>query len=459
MPSTDLSLSERLKSYQSFTAPAVEPVVEGRLLRVIGLTMEAVGFHAAIGCPCSVIDDHGEELEAEVVGFSGDKLFLMPVKSIQGVRSGARVIPQKTDKKLIINQHLLGRVIDGLGQPIDDLGSIPNDDLAPIKSAEQTRINPLQRAPIVEVLDVGIRAINALIPVGKGQRLGLFAGSGVGKSVLLGMMTRFTTADVVVVGLIGERGREVKEFIEHSLGEEGLKRAVVVASPADESPLMRLRASQLASQIAEYYRDQGKDVLLLMDSLTRYAQAQREIALAIGEPPATKGYPPSVFAKLPQLVERAGNGKVGSGSITAFYTVLTEGDDLQDPIADSARAILDGHVVLSRQLAESGIYPAIDVEMSISRVMTSIVDKTHIKWLQRFKQLLANYYKNRDLINIGAYIKGSDNEVDLALEYFPRLQQFIQQDISDAVYCDVSLLELRSIMDALCVPEKPAASK
>jgi flagellum-specific ATP synthase len=420
--------------------------------------MEAVGFHAAIGCPCSVIDDHGEELEAEVVGFSGDKLFLMPVKSIQGVRSGARVIPQKSEKKLIINNHLLGRVIDGLGQPIDDLGSIPNDDLTPIKTTDQTRINPLQRAPIVDVLDVGIRAINALIPVGKGQRLGLFAGSGVGKSVLLGMMTRFTTADVVVVALIGERGREVKEFIEHSLGEEGLKRAVVVASPADESPLMRLRASQLASQIAEYYRDQGKDVLLLMDSLTRYAQAQREIALAIGEPPATKGYPPSVFAKLPQLVERAGNGKVGSGSITAFYTVLTEGDDLQDPIADSARAILDGHVVLSRQLAESGIYPAIDIEMSISRVMTSIVDKAHIKWLQRFKQLLANYYKNRDLINIGAYIKGSDRDVDLALEYFPRLQQFIQQDISDAVFCDVSLLELRSLMEALCVPNKGAGT-
>lgn len=454
MTSPSLSLSERLQSYQSFDISPIEPVVEGRLTRVVGLTMEAVGFHASIGCPCSIIDDHGEELEAEVVGFSGDKLFLMPVKSIQGVRSGARVVPQKSDKKLIINQHLLGRVIDGLGQPIDDLGSIVDDEETVIQSTDQARINPLQRAPIVESLDVGIRAINALIPVGKGQRLGLFAGSGVGKSVLLGMMTRFTTADVVVVGLIGERGREVKEFIEHSLGEEGLKRAVVVASPADESPLMRLRASQLASQIAEYYRDQGKDVLLLMDSLTRYAQAQREIALAIGEPPATKGYPPSVFAKLPQLVERAGNGKVGSGSITAFYTVLTEGDDLQDPIADSARAILDGHVVLSRQLAESGIYPAIDVEMSISRVMTSIAEKAHIKWLQRFKQLLATYYKNRDLINIGAYVKGTDKDVDLALEYFPQLQEFIQQDISESVSYEVSLLQLKGMMDVLCSSDK-----
>ena len=293
---------------------------------------------------------------------------------------------------------------------------------------------------------MGIRAINALIPVGQGQRLGLFAGSGVGKSVLLGMMTRFTTADIIVVGLIGERGREVKEFIEHSLGKEGLKRSIVVASPADESPLMRLRASQLSSQIAEHYRDKGKNVLLLMDSLTRYAQAQREIALAIGEPPATKGYPPSVFAKLPQLVERAGNGKQGSGSITAFYTVLTEGDDLQDPVADSARAILDGHIVLSRKLAESGIYPAIDIEMSISRVMPNITNAEHIKWLQRFKQLLASYYKNRDLVNIGAYVKGSDADIDIALEYFPKLQKFIQQDLTDAFSYDISVQQLQQLI-------------
>lgn len=461
MSQTSLSLSERLQRYQ---APAVvnqTPTVEGRLIRVVGLTMEAVGFHAAIGCPCSVINDDGESLDAEVVGFSGDKLFLMPVKSIMGVRSGARVIPQSQANQLAINEKLLGRVIDGLGQPIDGLGDVDShqSDIS-MRSAESARINPLERAPITDSLDVGIRAINALIPVGKGQRLGLFAGSGVGKSVLLGMMTRFTTADVVVVGLIGERGREVKEFIDHSLGKEGLARSVVVASPADESPLMRLRASQLASQIAEYYRDQGKEVLLLMDSLTRYAQAQREIALAIGEPPATKGYPPSVFAKLPQLVERAGNGKQGSGSITAFYTVLTEGDDLQDPIADSARAILDGHVVLSRQLAESGIYPAIDVEMSISRVTTNIAEPAHIKRLQRFKQLLATYYKNRDLINIGAYVKGADKDIDMAIEYFPRLQAFIQQGIGDAVPRDASLVELQALMDSAEAPlNKPFPNK
>jgi flagellum-specific ATP synthase len=451
------SLSNRLAAYQSLNITPAEPVVEGRLTRVVGLTMEAVGFHAPIGCPCDIIVDDGRALEAEVVGFCGEKLFLMPVKSIQGIRSGAKVIPRSNTKKMMFSDNLLGRVIDGLGEPLDDLGDIVGDanrgdNNSDEYTGEQERINPLQRAPIKQALDVGIRAIKALIPVGKGQRLGLFAGSGVGKSVLLGMMTRYTTADVGVVALIGERGREVKEFIEHSLGEEGLKRAIVIASPADESPLMRLRASQLASQIAEYYRDQGKDVLLLMDSLTRYAQAQREIALAIGEPPATKGYPPSVFAKLPQLVERAGNGKQGSGSITAFYTVLTEGDDLQDPIADSARAILDGHVVLSRQLAESGIYPAIDVEMSISRVMTVIAEPAHIKYLQRFKQLLAAYYKNRDLINIGAYVKGSDSEIDLALEFFPRLQAFIQQDIDVSISCEASLLQLKTLMG-------PAAKK
>lgn len=452
MDSLKSSLSHRLAAYQSLKLTPIEPTIEGRLTRVVGLTMEAVGFHAPIGCPCDIIVDDGRALEAEVVGFCGEKLFLMPVKSIQGVRSGAKVIPRSNTKRMLFSDNLLGRVIDGLGEPLDDLGPIIGNNKNDEYGGEQQRINPLQRAPIKQALDVGIRAINALIPVGKGQRLGLFAGSGVGKSVLLGMMTRYTTADVVVVALIGERGREVKEFIEHSLGEEGLQRAIVIASPADESPLMRLRASQLASQIAEYYRDQGKDVLLLMDSLTRYAQAQREIALAIGEPPATKGYPPSVFAKLPQLVERAGNGKQGSGSITAFYTVLTEGDDLQDPIADSARAILDGHVVLSRQLAESGIYPAIDVEMSISRVMTVIAEPAHIKYLQRFKQLLAAYYKNRDLINIGAYVKGSDSEIDLALEFFPRLQAFIQQDIDVSISCEASLLQLKTLM-------KPASKK
>ncbi len=283
------------------------------------------------------------------------------------------------------------------------------------------------------MLDVGVRAINALLTVGRGQRMGLFAGSGVGKSVLLGMMARFTQADIIVVGLIGERGREVKDFIENILGAEGLQRAVVVAAPADVSPLLRMQGASYATRIAEYYRDLGRNVLLIMDSLTRYSMAQREIALAIGEPPATKGYPPSVFAKLPALVERAGNGKNG-GSVTAFYTVLTEGDDQQDPIADSARAILDGHIVLSRSLAESGHYPAIDIEASISRAMTELIEKSHYRKIQRFKQLTSAYQRNRDLINVGAYAAGSDPMLDEAIQLFPYMAKFLQQDIDER--CD-----------------------
>ena len=436
------TLSERLNRFVPAMIPQPVAVTEGRLTRVVGLTMEAIGFQAAIGCECDVIVNDDHRLQAEVVGFSDDKIYLMPIKSITGVQAGARVIPRQQQRGLVINEHLLGRILNGLGQPLDSQGPIVGDE----QTIDPQMINPLDRAPITTPLDVGIRAINSLLTVGKGQRLGLFAGSGVGKSVLLGMMTRFTTADVVVVALIGERGREVKEFIEHSLGSEGLKKAVVVAAPADDSPLMRLRASQLSSKIAEYFRDQGKDVLLLMDSLTRYAQAQREVALAIGEPPATKGYPPSVFAKIPQLVERAGNGLEGGGSITAFYTVLTEGDDLQDPVADSARAILDGHIVLSRQLAEQGLYPAIDVEMSISRAMTNIISPEDVRLTQRFKQLLSLYNSNRDLISIGAYVRGNNPETDLALDYFPKLQQFIQQDLQQSVDYQQSRLYLKQLL-------------
>ncbi len=439
----DQSITDRLQHYQPFDIPKALPVAEGRLTRVVGLTMEAVGLQVSIGCECDVITQSGRRLEAEVVGFSEDRVFLMPIKAITGIQPGARVVPKTNRRGLVINERLLGRVIDGLGQPLDHHGSVAGDE----HNSEPQTINPLDRAPIQTPLDVGIRAINSLLTVGKGQRLGLFAGSGVGKSVLLGMMTRFTTADIVIVGLVGERGREVKEFIEHSLGEEGLKKAVVVASPADDSPLMRLRASELASQIAEYFRDQGKSVLLLMDSLTRYAQAQREISLAIGEPPATKGYPPSVFAKIPQLVERAGNGREGSGSITAFYTVLTEGDDLQDPVADSARAILDGHIVLSRKLAEQGVYPAIDVEMSISRAMTNIVEADDLKLTQRFKRFLALYQKNRDLVSIGAYVRGNDPETDMALDYHSKLQLFIQQGIGERVDYAESRLHLKKLME------------
>ncbi|MFB9887573.1 flagellar protein export ATPase FliI [Balneatrix alpica] len=407
-----------------------QPRSAGKVTRVVGLTLEAVGCKVALGEFCLVQVRPGVEVEAEVVGFHAERVFLMPLNTIEGLMPGARVRPTGSSSRVPVGMNLLGRVLNGIGQPLDGQGPLSVEAYVEL---EGEAINPLGRAPIRQPMDVGIRAINALLTVGRGQRLGLFAGSGVGKSVLLGMMTRFTTADIVVVGLIGERGREVKEFIEDVLGEDGLRRAVVVASPADDSPLMRLRAAQLTTRIAEYYRAQGLNVLLLMDSLTRYAQAQREIALSVGEPPASKGYPPSVFAKLPKLVERAGNGMPGSGSITAFYTVLTEGDDQQDPIADAARAILDGHVVLSRSLAEEGHYPAIDIEASISRAMPQVVTAEYLKRAQRFKQLYARYQQTKDLLSVGAYVKGSDADTDKAIQLMPVMRAFLQQGLHEPV--------------------------
>lgn len=418
-------------------------IVEGKLTRMVGLTLEAVGCQAAIGERCLVVGPDNTVVETEVVGFSGNKTFLMPTGEIRGLIPNARVIPVRRSYDVAVGDSLLGRVLDGAGQPLDGRGPLRTVATAPLAGRS---FNPLSRRPIREPLDVGVRAINALLTIGRGQRMGLFAGSGIGKSVLLGMMTRFTNADVIVVGLIGERGREVKEFIENILGEEGMARAVVVAAPADNPPMMRLHGAMVATSIAEYFRDQGKDVLLLMDSLTRFAQAQREIALAIGEPPATKGYPPSVFAKLPQLVERAGNSDVTGGSITAFYTVLVEGDDQQEPIADAARAILDGHVVLNRQLAEAGHYPAIDIEASISRVMTDIIDAPQQNSVRRFKQLYSTYQQNRDLINIGAYTRGNDVHVDQSIDYYPRLMEFLRQDMRQAVSLSSSAHELGMLM-------------
>ena len=423
-----MSLLARLQGYQVSEMTA-RPSVAGKLTRVVGLTLEAIGCRAAVGSLCR-IDTLDGYLEAEVVGFAGDKLFLMPSEQLKGVIPGAKVTPISDEHGIPVGISLLGRVIDGVGQPLDGLGPILTADSALLVNR---RLNPLARKPINQPMDVGVRAINAMLTVGQGQRMGLFAGSGVGKSVLLGMMTRGTTADVVVVGLIGELGREVKEIIEEILGAERRARSVVVAAPADASPLMRLKGSETALTIAEYFRDQGLNVLLLMDSLTRYAQAQREIALAIGEPPATKGYPPSVFAKLPALVERAGNGAEGQGSITAFFTVLTEGDDLQDPIADAARAILDGHIVLSRELADSGHYPAIDVEKSISRVMPMVTSEEHMMMARTVKQCYSLYQQNRDLITIGAYQKGADPRLDQAIAIRPKLEQFLQQKMKEVV--------------------------
>lgn len=436
-----ISLAERLKSYK-VQGLTTRPVAAGKLVRVIGLTLEATGCRAPIGSLCLVETMTGQ-MEAEVVGFSGDNLFLMPSEQITGILPGAKVTPLTGESGLPVGMELLGRVIDGVGNPLDGLGPIYTEHRA---SFNAQPMNPLARKPITEPLDVGLKAINGLLTVGKGQRIGLFAGSGVGKSVTLGMMTRGTTAQVVVVGLIGERGREVKEFIEEILGEDGRKRSVVVAAPADASPLMRLKGCQTALTIAEYFRDQGLDVLLLMDSLTRFAQAQREIALSVGEPPATKGYPPSVFAKLPALVERAGNGGPQQGSITAFFTVLTEGDDLQDPIADASRAILDGHIVLSREMADAGHYPAIDVEKSVSRVMPQITTEEHVLMSKAVRQILSICRKNQDLVSIGAYKPGTDQAIDSAFTLKPKLDVYLQQQMKETVPYAMCVNMLKNVL-------------
>ena len=437
-------LLNKLKALQN-TIPSSQSVRAGKLVRGVGLTLEAVGCQIPIGGRCLVQTQDGQ-IEAEVVGFSGDVTYLMPAESVKGIVPGSMVQPLSSISGLSVGDALLGRVINSNGEPIDGKGAI---ECTASASLSPPPINPLLRKPVSEPLDVGVRAINTLLTVGKGQRMGLFAGSGVGKSVLLGMMTKGTTADVVVVGLIGERGREVKEFIQDILGEEERQKSVVVAAPADTSPLMRLKGCEAAVTIAEYFRDQGKNVLLLVDSLTRYAMAQREIALAVGEPPATKGYPPSVFAKLPALVERAGNGNEQQGSITAFYTVLTEGDDLQDPIADSARAILDGHVVLSRRLAESGHYPAIDIEASISRVMPQVVSEDHVQRARQIKQVYATYQQNKDLISIGAYSRGTDHRIDLSIAAEPAINAFLQQSMNQVLSFTDSYDSLQTLSQGL----------
>ncbi|MFY8282093.1 flagellar protein export ATPase FliI [Pseudoalteromonas sp. SSMSWG5] len=436
-----MTLSDRLKRYEKHIK-APKPAVAGILTRVVGLTLEAKGLRAPVGSQCKIETINGF-VDAEVVGFNDQTLYLMPNDHISGVLPGARVIPQMNETGLPVGMSLLGRVVDGLGRPLDGLGAINAEHH--LKFA-QNSINPLARRPISQPMDVGVRAINSVITVGQGQRMGLFAGSGVGKSVLLGMMTRGSEADVIVVGLVGERGREVKEFIEEILGVEGRKRSVVVAAPADASPLMRLKGCESAVTIAEYFRDQGLNVLLLLDSVTRYAMAQREIALAVGEPPATKGYPPSVFAKLPALVERAGNGGEGQGAITAFFTVLSEGDDMQDPIADSARAILDGHIVLSRDLADSGHYPAIDIEKSISRVMPQVVSEAHMQQARVLKQVYSMYQQNKDMITLGAYQKGTDPMLDQAINMMPRVNQFLQQGMKDVISYDDGLQGLAQLL-------------
>ncbi len=428
----------------------------GTLTRLTGLVLEATGLQVPVGSQCWIRQQGQDPVLAEVVGFAGERAFLMPAGDIQGLSSGAIVTPAEPFVaplrfgdgveppvslaagvlRLPIGSGLLGRVVDSQGQPLDHGG--PLADVS-ADLLDRNPINAMDRDPVRETLDTGVRSLNALLTVGRGQRLGLFAGSGVGKSVLLGMMARYTQADVIVVGLIGERGREVKEFVEDILGAQDRSRAVVVAAPADAPPLLRMQGAAYATAIAEHFRDKGQHVLLLMDSLTRYAMAQREIALAIGEPPATKGYPPSCFAKLPALVERSGNGLNGVGSITAFYTVLSEGDDQQDPIADAARAILDGHVVLSRALAESGHYPAIDIEQSASRVMHNVASREHFELARRFRAVYSRYQKGRDLVQVGAYMAGSDPQMDEAIRLQPAMAAFLQQSMFESASMDESI--------------------
>jgi flagellum-specific ATP synthase len=437
--------------------------VAGRLTRINGLVMEASGLKLPLGAVVRIETPGEGSVEAEIVGFAGDRLFMMPAEDVYGLAPGALVWPQEAPvlapvlgqrlsakrrsqdrtKHLPVGDELLGRVVDANGRALDNLGPLITNHRHSLASRP---LNPLLREPIRQSMDVGIRAINGLLTVGRGQRLGLFSGSGVGKSVLLGMMARYTQADRIVVGLIGERGREVQEFLEQNLGLEGRARSMVVAAPADVSPLLRLQGAAYATAIAEHFRDEGRHVLLIMDSLTRYAMAQREIALAVGEPPVTRGYPPSVFARLPQLVERAGNGPAGGGSITAFYTVLTEGDDPQDPIADSARAILDGHIVLDRRLADAGHYPAIDIEQSISRAMNQLNSPEQLELARQFKQLYSRYQRARDLIAVGAYSAGSDLLLDRSIALYPKLEAFLQQRIDERADSATTRQRLRELL-------------
>jgi len=416
---------------------------EGVLRRAVGLTLEASGCSAPMGSRCRVETAGGRWVDAEVVGFAGDRTYLMPTADLGGLLPNARVVRSRHRGEVAVGDGLLGRVIDSDGVPLDGRGPIRAENWVGLAG---TAINPLMREPISRSLDVGVRAINALLPIGRGQRIGLFAGSGVGKSTLLGMMTRYTAADVIVVGLIGERGREVRDFVETTLGVEGLRRSVVVATPADRPPLARLHGALRATAIAEWFRDQGLHVLLLMDSLTRFAHAQREIGLSVGEPPTTRGYPPSVFARLPQLVERAGNGADGRGSITAFYTVLTEGDDQQEPIADAARAILDGHIVLTRELAERGHYPAIDVAQSISRCMAQVVAPEHAQAARKLKAALAKHARVRDLIPLGAYQPGADPETDRAVKLHPHIEAFLCQGTREDAPFAACVDQLKAMM-------------
>ncbi len=445
--------AKRLSGWSARIRAAPRGVRSGRLEKVSGLMLEVGGLPMTIGNRAAVASRHGW-VECECVGFSGGTTYLMPIDPATNVAPGSivypantpalegrRFVPIESAPPLPIGEGLLGRIIDGYGRALDGR---PVGSDAP-NHYRSSPINPLHRQPIHEPLDSGIRSINAMLTIGRGQRVGIFAGSGVGKSVLLGMLARRCVADVVVIGLVGERGREVREFCEDTLGAEALHRSIVVAAPADASPLARLRGALFATDVATYFRDRGRHVVLIVDSLTRFAMAQREIALSLGEPPVSRGYPPSVFAKMPELVEKVGNGSVPDSSITAFYTILLEGDDIHDPVADTARGILDGHLFLSRELADSGHYPAIDIEKSISRVMPRVTELQHLSAARRLKQLISRYMRGRDLVAMGAYAPGSDPGLDEALRLWPEIQRFLQQSIDETFDLDQSILGLMTL--------------
>ncbi len=422
---------------------AVVPIrANGRVQKVVGLVIEASGPASQIGCVCDITTAGGNAtVSAEVLGFKEESVLLMPLEDIRSLGPGCKVVARKDKAHVGVGPALLGRVIDGLGNPIDGKGPIVVDDAYPIYA---NPVNPLLRNRIKQPLDLGIRAINGLLTVGCGQRMGIFAGSGVGKSVLLGMIARHTSAEVNVIALIGERGRELNEFIQKDLGEEGLKKSVVVVATSDHLPLVRLRGGFIATTIAEYFRDQGKHVNLMMDSITRLAMAQREIGLSLGEPPTTKGYTPSVFSMLPKLLERAGTSS-HRGTITGLYTVLVEGDDMNEPIADAARSILDGHIVLTRNLADQNHYPAIDILRSISRVMEDITDLDHKHHAGRIKEVLATYRKAEDLINIGAYATGSNPKIDRAIQMIDPINRFLRQGIHEKMTFEESIDAMKSM--------------
>lgn len=416
---------------------------KGKVSRVIGLTIESRGPAVRLGETCHIYPIKSKDpVLAEVVGFKEDTVLLMPLGEMEGIGPGSMVIATGNTLEVDVGEQLLGRILDGMGNPIDDFEPPSLNYSYPVNNQPP---NPLSRTKITEPLPLGVKAIDGFLTCGRGQRIGIFAGSGVGKSTLLGMIARNTFADINVIALIGERGREVKEFIDNDLEEEGLKKSVVIVVTSDQPPLVRMKGALLATSIAEYFRDCGKNVVLMMDSLTRFSMAQREVGLAIGEPPVTKGYTPSVFAVLPKLLERAGNSS--KGSITGLYTVLVDGDDMNEPIADAVRGILDGHIVLSRNLANKNHYPAIDILASVSRVMPNIVDKEHIGIVGQIKDLMATYRDSEDLINIGAYIKGTNKKVDMAIEKIEAINDFLKQGVHDRLTFDEIVELLRGILD------------